>query len=203
MGESLSENFNKGMGIARCICLTNAKLAIMQRTLYSLPPGGRGTTKWWKEPACRMNFAQAIPLRTLPQSPSVTAFGPGRKHSLLPALAKNMPPAYFLNASRPPGGSPWCVHARWEQPLSQPPSEREVARRAVTERFFSTRIQAIIVARLLPPACQRAAPISRGSMVKIYAFYPDKKCITKGGNPTCGFPRKPTRGLLPDRKSVV
>ena len=43
--------------------------------------------------------------RTLPQSPSVTAFGPGRKHSLLPALAKNMPPAYFLNASRPPGGS--------------------------------------------------------------------------------------------------
>ena len=34
-----------------------------------------------------------------------TAFGPGRKHGLLPALAKNMPPAYFLNASRPPGGS--------------------------------------------------------------------------------------------------
>ena len=25
---SLAENFNKGMGIARCICLTNAKLAI-------------------------------------------------------------------------------------------------------------------------------------------------------------------------------
>ena len=43
--------------------------------------------------------------RGLPQSPSVPAFGPGRKHSLLPALAKNMPPAYFLNASRPPGGS--------------------------------------------------------------------------------------------------
>jgi len=39
-------------------------------------------------------------------SPSVTtnvvpAFGLGRKHSLLPALAKNMPQAYFLNASRP------------------------------------------------------------------------------------------------------
>ena len=34
-----------------------------------------------------------------------TAFGPGLKHSLLPDLAKNMPPAYFLNASRPPGGS--------------------------------------------------------------------------------------------------
>ena len=39
------------MGIAQSICKTNAKLAIMQRTLYSLPPGGRGTTKWWKEPA--------------------------------------------------------------------------------------------------------------------------------------------------------
>ena len=34
----------------------------------------------------------------------VGAFGPGRKHSLLPALAKNMPSAYFLNASRPLGG---------------------------------------------------------------------------------------------------
>jgi len=30
-----------------------------------------------------------------------TPFGPGRKHSLLPALAKNMPPACFLNVSRP------------------------------------------------------------------------------------------------------
>ena len=39
----------------------------------------------------------------------MTAFGPGRKHSLLPALAKNMPPAYFLNASRPPGRSLWYV----------------------------------------------------------------------------------------------
>ena len=44
-------------------------------------------------------------LRALPQSPAAPAFGPGRKHGLLPALAKNMPPAYFLNASRPPGGS--------------------------------------------------------------------------------------------------
>ena len=34
---------------------------------------------------------------TIPQS----AFGPGRNHRLLPALAKNMPPACFLNASRP------------------------------------------------------------------------------------------------------
>ncbi|MBR6725750.1 MAG: hypothetical protein IKL81_02040, partial [Clostridia bacterium] len=32
---------------------------------------------------------------------AVTAFGPGRNHRLLPALAKNMPLAYFLNASRP------------------------------------------------------------------------------------------------------
>ena len=38
------------------------------------------------------------------------AFGPGRKHGLLPALAKNMPPAYFLNASRPPGGSLATLH---------------------------------------------------------------------------------------------
>ena len=31
----------------------------------------------------------------------MTAFGPGRKHSLLPALATNVPPARLLNASRP------------------------------------------------------------------------------------------------------
>ena len=46
---------------------------------------------------------------------SATAFGPGRKHGLLPALAKNMPPAYFLNASRPPGGS------LTDRPFSAPP----------------------------------------------------------------------------------
>ena len=40
-------------------------------------------------------------VKKLPQSTPLTAFGPGRKHSLLPALAKNMPPEYFLNASRP------------------------------------------------------------------------------------------------------
>ena len=40
-------------------------------------------------------------VKKLPQSTPLPAFGPGRKHSLLPALAKNMPPAYFLNASRP------------------------------------------------------------------------------------------------------
>ena len=39
--------------------------------------------------------------KTIPQSASLTAFGPGRNRRLLPALAKNMPPAYFLNASRP------------------------------------------------------------------------------------------------------
>ena len=32
---------------------------------------------------------------------SVTVFDPGRKYNLLHALAKNMPLAYFLNASRP------------------------------------------------------------------------------------------------------
>ena len=42
------------------------------------------------------------------QSPSVTAYGPGRNHRLLPALAKNMPPACFLNASRPQRGSFWA-----------------------------------------------------------------------------------------------
>ena len=39
--------------------------------------------------------------KTIPQPPSASAFGPGRNRRLLPALAKNMPPAYFLNASRP------------------------------------------------------------------------------------------------------
>ena len=40
--------------------------------------------------------------KTTPQSRiRSTAFGPGRKHSLLPALATNVPPARLLNASRP------------------------------------------------------------------------------------------------------
>ena len=38
---------------------------------------------------------------TIPQSPTVPAFGPGRKHSLLPALAINNTPCCLLNASRP------------------------------------------------------------------------------------------------------
>ena len=42
--------------------------------------------------------------RILPHPTPSGAFGPGRKRSLLPASAKNMPQAYFLNASRPPGG---------------------------------------------------------------------------------------------------
>ena len=37
---------------------------------------------------------------TIPQSPIGDS---GRKYNLLPALAKNMPPAYFLDASRPLG----------------------------------------------------------------------------------------------------
>jgi len=37
------------------------------------------------------------------QCAAAPAFGPGCKHSLLPALAKNMPQAYFLNASLPLG----------------------------------------------------------------------------------------------------
>ena len=32
---------------------------------------------------------------------SLATLDSGRNHRLLPALAKNMPPAYFLNASRP------------------------------------------------------------------------------------------------------
>ena len=43
----------------------------------------------------------------LPRSPSV-AFGdgiPGRNHRLLPALAKNMPLPFFLDASRLPEGA--------------------------------------------------------------------------------------------------
>ena len=78
----------------------------------SLPPGvsiacGKlGGTRSVTEGACAaLNFDETLPQRAFPQSPAAPAFGPGRKHGLLPALAKNMPPAYFLNASRPPGGS--------------------------------------------------------------------------------------------------
>ena len=42
-----------------------------------------------------------IHVTTIPQSPTVPAFGPGRKHSLLPALAINNTPCCLLNASRP------------------------------------------------------------------------------------------------------
>ena len=51
------------------------------------------------------NIRNCCFLRILPQSPSAPVSDPGHKHGLLPALAKNMPQAYFLNASRPPGGS--------------------------------------------------------------------------------------------------
>ena len=50
--------------------------------------------------------------RVLPQSflkanllSKMPRFAPGRNYKLLPALAKNVPQAHFLNASRPPGGS--------------------------------------------------------------------------------------------------
>jgi len=39
--------------------------------------------------------------RTIPQSATLSVFDPGRNYKLLPALAKNMPQAYFLYASRP------------------------------------------------------------------------------------------------------
>ena len=51
------------------------------------------------------NIRNCCFLRILPQSPSAPVSDPGHKHGLLPALAKNMPQAYFLNASRPLGGS--------------------------------------------------------------------------------------------------
>ena len=41
---------------------------------------------------------------------------PGRNHRLLPALAKNMPLAYFLNAPRPQGEG-FCVAMRHGFPL--------------------------------------------------------------------------------------
>ena len=46
-------------------------------------------------------YVDRLVQNSLPQSPSVTAFGPGRNHRLLPPLAKNVPPAHFLNASAP------------------------------------------------------------------------------------------------------
>ena len=79
-----------------------------ETTRKSLPPGGRGTACGGRSLRNFTFFSYLIAIaglrfRVLPQSPSAPAFGPGRKHSLLPALAKNMPQAYFLNASRPPG----------------------------------------------------------------------------------------------------
>lgn len=41
--------------------------------------------------------------KTIPQSTTLTVFDPGHNYKLLPALAKNMPQAYFLYASRPLG----------------------------------------------------------------------------------------------------
>ena len=56
-------------------------------------PGGYGSPHSVAElqiPQSRPRVGSAVP-----------AFGPGRKHSLLPALATNVPPARLLNASRP------------------------------------------------------------------------------------------------------
>ena len=66
---------------------------------FSKPPLCKG--RWRGFPRRRDCFIFLFLQPTIPQSSSMTAFGPGRMHSLLPALAKNMPTAYFLNASRP------------------------------------------------------------------------------------------------------
>ena len=59
---------------------------------------------------------------SIPPSAPQPAFGPGRKHSMLPALAKNMPPAYFLNASRPlhKGGFFLSCHKKTRADLGTP-----------------------------------------------------------------------------------
>ena len=68
------------------------------------PSSGRKGDHEVVEGACAtLKSDETLLQRALPRSPAAPAFGPGRKHALLPALAKNMPPAYFLNASRPPG----------------------------------------------------------------------------------------------------
>ena len=89
----------------------------------------------------------------LPQSSAkLTAYGPGHKHSLLPALAKNIPQVYFLNASRPVEGSLrllclWktreskifdsvCYFGKlvfWETNFSLPPPGRWHFRKKMTE----------------------------------------------------------------------
>ena len=61
-------------------------------------PKGRGTTEGGGGIQKR-DFVN----KKIPQSASQTVFDPGRNYKLLPALAKNMPQAYFLYASRPLG----------------------------------------------------------------------------------------------------
>ena len=61
-------------------------------------PKGRGTTEGGGGIQKR-DFVN----KKIPQSASQTVFDPGRNYKLLPALAKNMPRAYFLYASRPLG----------------------------------------------------------------------------------------------------
>ena len=57
---------------------------------------------------CQQSLSLVAGKRPEPKAPSVIRFAddtiPGRNHRLLPALAKNMPLACFLNASRLPEG---------------------------------------------------------------------------------------------------
>ena len=53
------------------------------------------------------------------QSASLTAYGSGRKHSFLPALATNVPPACLLNASRSLKGEPKRTRANTIRPYCE------------------------------------------------------------------------------------
>ena len=52
-------------------------------------------------PLCKGKVGCKLKGTIIPQSAALTVFDPGRNYKLLPALAKNMPQAYFLYASRP------------------------------------------------------------------------------------------------------
>ena len=54
-----------------------------------------------KPPLCKGRCPAGAKGLSIPQSASLTACGPGRKHGLLPALAANSPPGCLFNASRP------------------------------------------------------------------------------------------------------
>ena len=68
----------------------------------SLPcVGGGGQNLWF----CSEGLS-------IPQSATLTAYGPGRTHSLLPALAKNMPLACFLTRGALCTREPWALPRR-------------------------------------------------------------------------------------------